>query len=45
LGQLAVVETHQEIMELVTDYSLVDNEYFFDRYGLLHKAQLIKYEK
>ena len=31
LGQLAIVETHEEIMELVTDYSLVDNEYFFDR--------------
>ena len=31
LGQLAKVESHQQIMELVSDYSLPDNQYFFDR--------------
>ena len=31
LGQLAKVESHQQIMELVSDYSLSDNQYFFDR--------------
>ena len=31
LGQLAKVESHQQILELVSDYSLPDNQYFFDR--------------
>ena len=37
LGQLAMVDSHEDIMELVTDYSLVDNEYFFDRLGSIQK--------
>lgn len=32
LGYLSRVETHEEIMSLVADYSLIDNEYFFDRH-------------
>ena len=32
LGHLARVETHEEIMNLVTDYNLLENEYFFDRH-------------
>ena len=32
MGKLAKVESHEEIMNLVTDYSLADNEYFFDRH-------------
>ena len=32
LGKLTKVESHEEIMELCTDYSLVNNEYFFDRH-------------
>ena len=31
LGRLARVRSHEEILQLVSDYSLVDNEYFFDR--------------
>ena len=26
------METHAEIMDLVADYSLIENEYFFDRH-------------
>ena len=33
LGRLARVESHQQIMELVSDYSLPDNQYFFDRFN------------
>ena len=29
---MARVETHAEIMDLVADYSLIENEYFFDRH-------------
>ena len=32
LGQLTKVESHQQILELVSDYSLPDNQYFFDRF-------------
>ena len=32
LGLLARARTHQQIMKLCSDYSLVDNEFFFDRY-------------
>ena len=32
LGRLARVETHAAILDLVTDYSLADNEFFFDRH-------------
>ena len=32
LGRLARVESHQQILDLVSDYSLPDNEYFFDRH-------------
>ena len=31
LGRLARAETHQEISNLVSDYNLLQNEYFFDR--------------
>jgi hypothetical protein len=31
LGRLARASTHEEIVKLCSDYSLVDNEYFFDR--------------
>ena len=31
LGLLARATTHQQIMALCSDYSLVDNEFFFDR--------------
>ena len=32
LGLLARATTHQQIMALCSDYSLVDNEFFFDRW-------------
>ena len=35
LGLLARATTHQQIMALCSDYSLVDNEFFFDRCTLL----------
>lgn len=31
LGRLARVESHQQIMDLVSHYDLRSNEYFFDR--------------
>ena len=33
LGLLARARTHQQILKLCSDYSLVDNEFFFDRWG------------
>ena len=41
LGLLARATTHQQIMALCSDYSLVDNEFFFDRCSSL---ALITYE-
>ena len=34
LGLLARAATHEQIMALCSDYSLVDNEFFFDRSAL-----------
>ena len=31
LGLLASASPHEQIMALCSDYSLVDNEFFFDR--------------
>ena len=39
LGLLARATTHQQIMALCSDYSLVDNEFFFDRFSLGHLSQ------
>ena len=32
LGQLSKASTHEEIMDLCDHYSLIDNEFFFDRH-------------
>ena len=32
LGRLCGANTHAAIMDLCTDYSILDNEYFFDRH-------------
>ena len=40
LGLLARATTHQQIMALCSDYSLVDNEFFFDRCLVLQLSTL-----
>ena len=32
LGQLCLANTDAEILQLCSDYSILDNEYFFDRH-------------
>jgi hypothetical protein len=43
LGRLALAEDHDEIIDLCDSYTLVDNEYFFDRHPRSFKAILNYY--
>jgi hypothetical protein len=36
LGALARAQTHEDILQLASDYSLITNEYFFDRCSHYH---------
>lgn len=40
LGKLALAETDEDILDLCNSYSLVDNEYFFDRHPRSFKSVL-----